>query len=73
MRATTILILTSYATLSTAIRILCVGETLFDGLPTGIFLSGAPLNAAVHLLDSVSKLMLPASATTGSVARRDDD
>ena len=51
MRATTILILTSYATLSTAIRILCVGETLFDGLPTGIFLGGAPLNAAVHLAE----------------------
>ena len=51
MRATTILILTSYATLSTAIHILCVGETLFDGLPTGIFLGGAPLNAAVHLAE----------------------
>lgn len=30
-------------------RVLCIGETLFDGLPTGIFLGGAPLNVAVHL------------------------
>jgi fructokinase len=32
-------------------RVLCIGETLFDGLPTGIFLGGAPLNAAVHLAE----------------------
>ena len=30
-------------------RVLCVGETLFDGLPNGIFLGGAPLNVACHL------------------------
>ena len=29
--------------------VLCVGECLFDGLPDGIFLGGAPLNVAVHL------------------------
>ena len=29
--------------------VLCIGECLFDGLPAGIFLGGAPLNAAVHL------------------------
>lgn len=29
--------------------VLCIGECLFDGLPSGIFLGGAPLNAAVHL------------------------
>lgn len=34
-----------------AIRILCVGETLFDGLPSAIFMGGAPLNAAVHLAE----------------------
>ena len=31
--------------------VLCVGETLFDGLPSGIFLGGAPLNVAVHLAE----------------------
>ena len=36
---------------SSALRpsVLCIGECLFDGLPAGIFLGGAPLNAAVHL------------------------
>ncbi|KAJ8606385.1 hypothetical protein CTAYLR_009318 [Chrysophaeum taylorii] len=29
-------------------RIACVGETLYDSLPKGLFLGGAPLNAAVH-------------------------
>jgi len=29
--------------------VLCVGECLFDGLPAGVFLGGAPLNVAVHL------------------------
>ena len=42
-----------YAVLMTAAapqpRVLCVGETLFDGLPNGIFLGGAPLNVACHL------------------------
>ena len=36
------------AALSTP-NVLCVGETLFDGLPSGIFLGGAPLNVAAHL------------------------
>eukprot|EP00966_Prymnesium_polylepis_P137720 3182831-Prymnesium_polylepis.1 len=30
-------------------RVVCIGETLFDGLPNGIFLGGAPLNVACHL------------------------
>lgn len=29
--------------------VLCIGETLFDGLPAGIYLGGAPLNVACHL------------------------
>lgn len=29
--------------------ILCVGEVLWDALPAGLFLGGAPLNAAYHL------------------------
>lgn len=29
--------------------VLCVGETLWDSLPTGIYLGGAPSNVAVHL------------------------
>jgi len=32
-------------------RVLCIGETLFDGLPSGIFLGGAPLNVACHLAE----------------------
>ena len=35
----------SFASLS----VLCIGETLFDGLPSGVFLGGAPLNVACHL------------------------
>jgi fructokinase len=30
-------------------RVLCVGEALWDSLPSGIFLGGAPANVAVHL------------------------
>ena len=30
--------------------VLCVGETLWDVLPTGEFLGGAPLNVAAHLV-----------------------
>ena len=29
-------------------RVICVGETLWDVLPTGEFLGGAPLNVALH-------------------------
>ena len=32
-------------------RVLCVGECLFDALPSGIFLGGAPLNVACHLAE----------------------
>ena len=28
--------------------ILSIGETLYDSLPNGVFLGGAPLNVAVH-------------------------
>ena len=31
--------------------VLCVGECLFDALPSGIFLGGAPLNVACHLAE----------------------
>src|SRR5215207_2357698 len=30
-------------------EILCVGEILWDSLPTGLFLGGAPFNVACHL------------------------
>ncbi|MBN1673363.1 MAG: carbohydrate kinase [Kiritimatiellae bacterium] len=30
-------------------RILCIGEVLWDALPAGLFLGGAPFNAACHL------------------------
>src|SRR3954463_5984516 len=30
-------------------EILCVGEMLWDGLPEGLFLGGAPFNVACHL------------------------
>ena len=29
--------------------ILCVGETLWDSLPSGMYLGGAPSNVAIHL------------------------
>jgi fructokinase len=29
--------------------VLCVGEVLWDALPAGLFLGGAPLNVACHL------------------------
>ncbi|MCB0732029.1 MAG: carbohydrate kinase, partial [Ignavibacteriae bacterium] len=30
-------------------KILCVGEILWDSLPAGLFLGGAPFNVACHL------------------------
>jgi len=30
-------------------NVVCIGETLWDSLPTGIYLGGAPTNVAVHL------------------------
>src|SRR5512132_2179119 len=30
-------------------EVLCVGEILWDSLPTGLFLGGAPFNVACHL------------------------
>src|SRR3712207_3000856 len=30
-------------------EVLCVGEVLWDALPAGLFLGGAPLNVACHL------------------------
>lgn len=33
----------------TGTEILCVGEVLWDSLPAGLFLGGAPLNVACHL------------------------
>ena len=35
-------------------RVLCVGETLYDSLPTGLFLGGAPTNVAAHLASILS-------------------
>src|ERR687883_142382 len=32
-----------------ASEILCVGEVLWDSLPAGLFLGGAPFNVACHL------------------------
>ncbi|MCB2153802.1 carbohydrate kinase [bacterium] len=32
-----------------ACDVLCVGEVLWDALPEGLFLGGAPLNVAIHL------------------------
>lgn len=36
-------------TLSTPVTVACFGEALWDILPAGIFLGGAPLNTAYHL------------------------
>src|SRR3954453_5238208 len=34
---------------SAASEVLCVGEVLWDSLPEGLFLGGAPFNVACHL------------------------
>lgn len=34
---------------STAVDVVCVGELLWDSLPEGLFLGGAPFNVAAHL------------------------
>lgn len=47
-------------------RVICVGETLWDVLPTGEFLGGAPLNVALH----ATRLGLSASVV--SRVGRDD-
>ena len=39
----------SFATPAAASEILCVGEVLWDSLPSGLFLGGAPFNVACHL------------------------
>ena len=48
------LIQTNYAASSTQLftqppTILCLGETLWDSLPSGMYLGGAPSNVAMHL------------------------
>ena len=49
MAWTLVLLATSAAALSAkAPSILAIGETLYDSLPHGVFLGGAPLNVAVH-------------------------
>jgi sugar/nucleoside kinase (ribokinase family) len=47
---THLLLAASAAALSTQKppSILAIGETLYDSLPHGVFLGGAPLNVAVH-------------------------
>lgn len=39
-------------------EILCVGELLWDSLPSGLFLGGAPFNAACHLSASGSQVAM---------------
>src|SRR3954464_8636509 len=36
-------------TYATGDEVLCVGEVLWDSLPEGLFLGGAPFNVACHL------------------------
>ena len=49
MAWTLVLLATSAAGLSAKPpSILAIGETLYDSLPHGVFLGGAPLNVAVH-------------------------
>ena len=45
--------------------VVCVGEALWDSLPSGIYLGGAPTNVAVHI---ASLFQSSASATTANVA-----
>lgn len=43
------LVLAHWSPLSMRNEILCVGELLWDALPAGLFLGGAPFNVAAHL------------------------
>lgn len=44
----------------TATEVVCFGEVLWDSLPEGLFLGGAPLNVAAHLV----RLGVPAAIAT---------
>ena len=50
--------------------VLCIGETLWDSLPSGIYLGGAPSNVAVHLAylfnNSQSSTTVAVSACLGN-------
>ena len=46
-----LLLLPLASPLTTPSKVLAVGEALFDSLPNGIFLGGAPSNVAVHLAE----------------------
>ena len=43
------LVVAALTAVAAAPSVLCIGETLFDGLPSAIYLGGAPLNVACHL------------------------
>ena len=43
------LVVAALTAAAAAPSVLCIGETLFDGLPSAIYLGGAPLNVACHL------------------------
>ena len=43
------LVTAALSAVAAAPSVLCIGETLFDGLPSAIYLGGAPLNVACHL------------------------
>lgn len=52
-------------------NVLCIGETLWDSLPSGIYLGGAPSNVAVHLaylFNSASPSSSSSSSSSGNKA-----
>lgn len=51
-------------------EILCVGELLWDALPAGLFLGGAPLNVAYHLY-ALGEEVLPVSRVGDDVLGRE--
>ena len=46
--------------------VLCIGETLWDSLPSGIYLGGAPSNVAVHLAYLFNNNSPPSSSSSSS-------
>ncbi len=50
-------------------EILCVGEVLWDALPEGLFLGGAPLNVARHLHALGERAVMVSRVGTGRLGR----
>ena len=66
--AWTLVLLATSAAGAKAPSILAIGETLYDSLPHGVFLGGAPLNVAVHAAQLGAHAAYASAASFFSVA-----